>query len=38
MRPSLLLILDSNSEMGARVWSEIGDLISLKHLFRSTTI
>ena len=30
------LILDGNSEIGAQVLSEIGNLISIRHLFRST--
>ena len=29
---------DSHSEIGAQVWSKFGNLICLRHLFRSTTV
>ena len=31
-------ILDGNSEMGAHVWTEIGNLIYLRHSFKSTGV
>ena len=33
---AMLLILDGASEMGAHVWSEIGNLIGLRYLFGTT--
>ena len=33
-----MLILDGNSEIGAHMSSEIGKLICLRHLFKSTAV
>ena len=32
------LILNGNSEKGARAWNDLDDLICLRHLFRSRTV
>ena len=34
----MVLHIDGNSEIGAHVWSEIGKIISLRHLFISTSV
>ena len=34
----MVLILDGSSEMGAHVWSGIGNLICLRHLFRARAV
>ena len=34
----MILLLDSNSEIGAHVWSEIGNLICLRYLSRSKAV
>ena len=34
----MVLILDGNSDISAHFWSEIGALICLRHLFRSTAV
>ena len=34
----MALILYGNSEIGEYVWSEIGNLIRLRHLFRSPAV
>ena len=34
----MVLILDGNSGPGALLWSEIGHLICLRHLFKSTEV
>ena len=33
-KKAMLLVLDGNSEIGANVWSYLGRLICLRHLFR----
>ena len=33
-----IVILDGSSEYGAHVWSELGSLISVKHLFTSLAV
>ena len=34
----MVLELDGNLEKGARLWSDLGYLICLRHLFRSTAV
>ena len=34
----MVLILDGNSEIGAHLWCDIGQLICLKHLFRPSAV
>ena len=31
----MILLLDAQSDLGARVWKEIGNLISSRHIFTS---
>ena len=35
---TIVLLLDGYPEIGVHVWSEIGNLIGLRHLFKSTAV
>ena len=35
---SMVLRFNGNSEISAQVWGEIGSLIYLRHLFKSTAV